>query len=85
MADHADQVDQHALAQHSAQAVQLESEKKRELYKKEEEKLGDPSTFKTYNGHCHCGKFRFKITHPELKKLNECNCSICFVVSILSS
>ena len=79
MADHPDQVDQHELVQ---PAVQQESEKKQESqnnFDKEEEKLGDPSTFKTYDGHCHCGKFRFKITIPELRKLNECNCSICFV------
>ena len=78
MADHTDQIDQHELAQASS-SVQQESEKKRELDNKEEKQLRDPTTFKTYDGHCHCGKFRFKITIPELKKLNECNCSICFV------
>lgn len=80
MADHADQIDQHELAQPSS-SVQQESDgaKKHESRNKEEEKLRDPSTFKTYDGHCHCGKFRFQITIPKLEELNECNCSICFV------
>lgn len=81
MANHADQIDQHELAQ-PCETVQQESssaEKKEDINDDEEEKLGAPSTFRTYDGHCHCGKFRFKITIPELENLNECNCSICFV------
>lgn len=78
--DHAAQINLHELAQ-SLSSVQQEFQgaKDHESHNKGEEELGDPSTFKTYDGHCHCGNFRFQITIPKLEKLNECNCSICFV------
>jgi hypothetical protein len=32
---------------------------------------------KEYQGHCHCGAFKFKVTLPEVKAATACNCSIC--------
>ncbi|KAH7123343.1 glutathione-dependent formaldehyde-activating enzyme [Dactylonectria estremocensis] len=32
---------------------------------------------KTYRGNCHCGAFVYEIDLPEIKTVNECNCSIC--------
>lgn len=58
-----------------------ESKKAEEQHRssiKPDEEL-DESTFKTYPGNCHCGKFRFQITLPKINKLNECNCSICYM------
>lgn len=31
---------------------------------------------KTYEGGCHCGRVRFRVT-AELEGITECNCSIC--------
>lgn len=31
---------------------------------------------KTYDGGCHCGRVRFRVT-VDLKRVSECNCSIC--------
>jgi hypothetical protein len=31
---------------------------------------------KTYEGGCHCGRVRFRVT-AELSQVTECNCSIC--------
>ena len=31
---------------------------------------------KTYNGGCHCGRIRFRVT-TDLSHVEECNCSIC--------
>ncbi|HSQ02589.1 MAG TPA: GFA family protein, partial [Burkholderiales bacterium] len=31
---------------------------------------------KTYEGSCHCGRVRFRVT-AELTSASECNCSIC--------
>ena len=31
---------------------------------------------KTYQGGCHCGRVRFRVT-AELTQVSECNCSIC--------
>jgi hypothetical protein len=31
---------------------------------------------KTYEGGCHCGKVRFRVT-ADLEKVTECNCSMC--------
>ena len=65
--------------------VQAEPEKKQRSFIVPDDELPDVETFKTYDGNCHCGKFRFKITLPEITKLNECNCSICFMVSDICS
>jgi hypothetical protein len=32
---------------------------------------------KTYRGNCHCGAFVYEVTMPEIKKVGECDCSIC--------
>ncbi|KAM5352930.1 hypothetical protein ACJ41O_005652 [Fusarium nematophilum] len=32
---------------------------------------------KSYRGNCHCGAFVYEIDLPEIKTVNECNCSIC--------
>ncbi|KAI5459314.1 glutathione-dependent formaldehyde-activating enzyme [Mariannaea sp. PMI_226] len=32
---------------------------------------------KTYRGNCHCGAFIYEIDLPEIKAVNDCNCSIC--------
>lgn len=32
---------------------------------------------KQYKGNCHCGKYKFSLKIPELKKVRTCNCSIC--------
>ena len=43
--------------------------------------MSDPTPqpeLKTYYGNCHCGAFKFSVNLPELKLVNECNCSICF-------
>ena len=37
-----------------------------------------PQERKTYHGNCHCGAFKFSANIPELEKVTECNCSICF-------
>ena len=34
------------------------------------------SEAKTYEGGCHCGKVRYRVT-TDLSKVIECNCSIC--------
>ena len=40
--------------------------------------MAEPSQeLKTYYGNCHCGAFKFSIKIPELKSVEECNCSIC--------
>ena len=31
---------------------------------------------KTYEGGCHCGRVRFRVT-ADLARVSECNCSIC--------
>lgn len=33
---------------------------------------------KTYRGNCHCGAFVYEVELPEIKSVNECNCSICY-------
>ena len=37
---------------------------------------------KTYQGGCHCGRVRFRVT-AELDRVTECNCSICTKKGIL--
>ena len=37
---------------------------------------------KTYEGGCHCGRVRFRVT-AELSKLSRCNCSMCTKKGIL--
>jgi len=37
---------------------------------------------RTYEGGCHCGRVRFRIT-TDLKRVSECNCSICAKKGIL--
>jgi hypothetical protein len=37
-----------------------------------------PKVLKTYHGNCHCGAFRFSVKIPDITKVTECNCSICF-------
>ncbi len=34
------------------------------------------STERTYRGGCHCGRIRFEVS-GKLKRVSECNCSIC--------
>ena len=34
-------------------------------------------SLKTYVGNCHCGRFKFKVTVPEIKEVNDCNCTFC--------
>ena len=31
---------------------------------------------KTYEGGCHCGRIRFRVT-ADVKRVSECNCSMC--------
>ncbi|KFY52856.1 hypothetical protein V496_08142 [Pseudogymnoascus sp. VKM F-4515 (FW-2607)] len=45
----------------------------------------DPANFKTYDGGCHCGAFKFAIRIPELKYIMACNCSICIKNGILGN
>jgi len=35
-----------------------------------------PEAIKTYEGGCHCGRVRFRVT-ADLARVTECNCSIC--------
>jgi hypothetical protein len=37
---------------------------------------------KTYEGGCHCGRVRFRVT-TDLRRVSECNCSICTKKGIL--
>jgi hypothetical protein len=32
---------------------------------------------KTYRGNCHCGAFVYEAQMPEIKKVIDCNCSLC--------
>lgn len=32
---------------------------------------------KTYQGNCHCGRFKFEVELPEIEKVDACDCSIC--------
>lgn len=38
--------------------------------------MATDTVMKTYLGSCHCGRVRFEI-RTELKRVSECNCSIC--------
>ena len=40
---------------------------------------------KVYKGNCHCGKYKFHLKIPELKKIRTCNCSICTRVYLPSA
>lgn len=33
---------------------------------------------KTYQGNCHCAKFRFEVDLPEIESTTSCNCVACF-------
>jgi hypothetical protein len=37
---------------------------------------------KTYEGGCHCGRVRFRVT-ASLERVSECNCSICMKKGLL--
>ena len=37
---------------------------------------------KTYEGGCHCGRVRFRVT-SDLSRVTECNCSICAMTGFL--
>lgn len=30
-----------------------------------------------YHGNCHCGRYRFQVTAPEIKDAISCNCILC--------
>jgi hypothetical protein len=42
-----------------------------------QESLPKETDLKQYRGNCHCGKYKFSLRIPELKKIRTCNCSIC--------
>ena len=37
---------------------------------------------KEYDGNCHCGNFKFSLNIPELKNVEECDCSYCIRVCL---
>ncbi|KAH8647801.1 glutathione-dependent formaldehyde-activating enzyme [Xylariales sp. PMI_506] len=40
--------------------------------------MTDQAELKTYRGNCHCGDFIFEVTMPEIKAVNDCDCSACY-------
>jgi hypothetical protein len=40
---------------------------------------------RSYQGHCHCGQYRYKIDVPEITSARSCSCEICRKIGYLTA